>query len=103
MVCLNCRESFSTGRDFHLKSCPKCGDPYILYNEKFKPPKKDDLKTWKTIIFLRDHGFNYQHVYKDLTIKQWDSRENMVEYPTTLAEAKDFVEIYKSQAKILTK
>ena len=91
-VCLNCRKAFSTGRDYPIsEKCLECGNEYIFYNHKFKPPKKDDIKAWKVVGFLHEHGFNYQHV--------WESKESYAEYPKTLEEAKEFVIKYKSQAK----
>jgi predicted nucleic acid-binding Zn-ribbon protein len=100
IVCLNCRESFSTGSAGHVPDlCPKCGSVYILYNHKFRPPKKGNLKSWKVISYLYDHGFIFQHVYKDLTLYRWHDSENHAEYPKTLDEAKEFVLKFKSQAK----
>src|SRR5258708_21861436 len=103
IVCLNCRKAFSTGRDHHVtEQCPECGNIYVFYNHKFKPPKKDDVKAWKVVSFLYEHGFTYQHVYKDLGIYRWYDSDNFVEYPKSLDEAKEFVIKYKSQAKNLT-
>jgi len=76
--------------------CPECGNSYVFYNHKFKPPKKDDLKAWKVVSFLYEHGFTYQHIHKDFSNLRI---ENYADYPKNLDEAKEFVIKYKSQAK----
>ena len=58
-------------------------------NQKFKPPKKDDLKEWQIVNFLIKSGYTYDRIYIDfLAIK---------EYPNNLKEAEEFVEKYKSK------
>ena len=100
MVCLNCRTAFSAGISHQIPNlCPKCGDTYVLYDHKFKPPKKDDLKAWMLVRFLHEQGFVYQHVYKDLSLYKWEEKQNHAEYPTSMNEAEEFVVKYKSQAK----
>ena len=101
MVCLNCRKAFSTATDnMHMpKKCPECANDFVFYNHKFKPPQKDDLKAWKIVSYLNEHGFNYQHVYKEVRVHRWESNENYEDYPRTLDEAKEFVIKFKSQAK----
>jgi hypothetical protein len=99
IVCLICRKAFSTGPDYlKPEKCSECGNDYIFYNHKFRPPKKDDIRAWTVVGFLYENGFTYQHVYKDLTIYRWASSENQAEYPQSLEEAKDFVLKYKSQS-----
>jgi hypothetical protein len=99
-VCLVCRKAFSTGRDFHTPSkCPECNGEFVFYNHKFRPPPKDDLKAWKVVSFLYEHGFTYQHIYKDLGLYNRYVSENMADYPMTLDQAKEFVVKYKGQAR----
>ncbi|MBS1503470.1 MAG: hypothetical protein JST32_15485 [Bacteroidetes bacterium] len=99
-VCLSCRKAFSMGLEGHNpQKCPECGNDFIRYNHKFRPPKRDDLKAWQIISFLHQHGFTYQHVYKDVSRYQRYKAENQAEYPSTLEEAKEFVVKYKSQAQ----
>ena len=74
--------------------CPNCGSKTILFNHKFRPPKQSDDEQWKVVEFLKDNGFVYQHIYTQATGGGF--RE--VSYPNNLAEAKEFVGIYKSQA-----
>jgi len=97
MVCLNCRKAFSAATDNVHKpaNCPKCGNAFIFYNHKFRPPKKTDLKAWKVVSLLNEHGFNYQHIYKDLSLYRWYDSENQVAYPKTLDEAREFIIKYK--------
>jgi len=106
-VCLHCRKAFNIGtnsNDFKDKVCPECGNKLVYFNHKFRPPKRNDLKAWKVVSFLYDHGFNYQHIYKDLSISNKinkDSSNNYVNYPETMEEAKEFVQEYRNQARKL--
>jgi DNA-directed RNA polymerase subunit RPC12/RpoP len=106
-VCFNCRKAYSLGTDFTVKhslSCPECGQQTTILQHNFRPPGSDDIKRWKVVEFLKDRGFIYQHIYKDITKKNGVvSYENYVDYPTTMNEAKDFVLIYKAQAYDLSK
>ena len=91
IVCLTCRKAFSIGPDYlKPEKCSEWGGNYLSYNHKFRPPKKDDLKAWKVVSFLNEYGFNYQHVK--------ESNGEYVGYPTTLEEAKEFVDKYQKQA-----
>jgi hypothetical protein len=61
-------------------------------NQKFRPPKLLDTKSWDVAVYLISHGFNYY------TIR--DEHGMPVEYPTTLDNAKSFVAKYRSQSAI---
>ncbi|MBS1531225.1 MAG: hypothetical protein JSU01_13045 [Bacteroidetes bacterium] len=99
-VCLSCRKAFSRGLENHKpRKCPECGNDFIPYNHKFRPPKKEDLKAWQLVSFLYEHGFTYQHVYKDLSLYRLYDMDNLAEYPKTLDEAKEFIVKYKNQAR----
>lgn len=108
VVCLNCRKSFNISSDYtaHVpEKCPDCSGKLVVFDHKFRPPKQSDLKTWKVIIFLYQHGFNYQHIQKDLpndVLKDIPENDRYEEYPTKMKEAKEFVTKYKSQARKLT-
>lgn len=101
-VCFNCRKAYSLGTDFNVKhssSCPECGQQTTILQQNFRPPSSDDIKRWRVVEFLKDNGFIYQHIYKDITKRNGIvSSANYVEYPTTMNEAKDFVLRYKEQA-----
>ena len=79
--------------------CPECGKEMILLPHRFRPPKKTDEEKWKTVKFLIENGFYYQHVYKDRRYIKLDVHENYISYPETLKEAKEFVEKYRDQAR----
>jgi len=59
-------------------------------SHKFRPPKATDEKAWAVANFMIAHGFGYY------TIR--DKKGLAVAYPTTLADAKEFVAKYESQA-----
>ncbi len=71
----------------------------IRYDHKFKTPAKNNTSQWKKIRFLYEHGFFFQHVYKQ------DTRgiKRRVRYPYDLQEAKEFAIKYKDQAIQLRK
>ncbi len=103
-VCFTCRKAFSTGtQDFKEQVCSECGQPFVFFNHKFRPPKRADIKAWQVVRFLFEHGFNFQHVYKDLNahFRVMYSSSNYAEYPESMEEAIDFVMRYRSQAKKL--
>lgn len=73
----------------------------ILLPHRFRPPKKDDEKKWEIVRFLLKHGFYYQHIYKKIETHKngVTSYEEYAEYPENMLDAKEFVEVYKQQAK----
>ncbi|MDB5199582.1 MAG: hypothetical protein JWO92_1545 [Chitinophagaceae bacterium] len=92
-VCFNCRKAFTIS-DLSSLACPECGGIVILFNHKFRPPKKDDLNKWAVVKFLSDKGFTYNHV--------WEKDENSnsyteVPYPETMKEAIEFATKYKTE------
>jgi DNA-directed RNA polymerase subunit RPC12/RpoP len=92
-VCFNCRKAFTISNLSSL-ACPECGGNTILFNHKFRPPKKDDFKKWDVVEFLKDEGFDYQHVYR----KADDSNGYIsVRFPETMKEAKEFATKYKKK------
>jgi hypothetical protein len=107
VVCLNCRKAFNISSDYdaHVpKRCPKCSRQLVMFNHKFRPPKQFDVKAWKVVAFLYEHGFNYQHVQKDISydiLRKMPESERYVEYPENIADAKEFVQKYKTQARKL--
>ena len=108
VACLTCHKSFniSLGDDHTPENCPDCGNKLAIFNHTFRPPKKTDIKAWNVIEFLYKNGFNYQHIYKDIskssTVNK-DSNENYADYPTNMKDAKEFVSRYRSQARELSK
>jgi hypothetical protein len=94
-VCLNCYVSYNNGinyyvNDIYLRICPLCGHEMKDLTNKFKPPKKDDIKKWETVKYLIEHGFYFTHIY--------DYENNkMAKYPENIKDAKLFVEKYGGQ------
>ncbi|MBO0324384.1 hypothetical protein J0X14_18900 [Muricauda sp. CAU 1633] len=101
-VCLNCRKAFNQNSDFEIQSgftCPECGQKMVEVNYKFRPPKKSDLKAWQVSKFLIENGFSYQHIYKNIDNRNGlADKENYVDYPKSMSDAKKFVTVYKNQA-----
>jgi hypothetical protein len=66
---------------------------------RFRPPKKTDIKKWEVVKFLIEHGFKYQHIYKDVSLKNGIvDYSNYAVYPDNMKEAKEFAEKYSGQA-----
>ena len=83
-VCFECRKSFKRSADVRQsRPCPVCAGPTHPMNRKFKAPKQDDKKAWQIVRLLFDHGFRFASVV--------DETGARVQYPTTLAEAEEFV------------
>ena len=92
-VCLNCRRVESLGTDFtdfHTGDCPECSTPMCFVNQKFRPPKKTDDKSWAVAALLISNGFTYY------TIR--DGNGMAVAYPTTIGDAERFIQMYRSHA-----
>ncbi|BBM02436.1 hypothetical protein GL2_25100 [Microbulbifer sp. GL-2] len=96
-ACLDCRKSFK--REFNLSkecpselTCPDCGGPSHNFGRHFKAPKKTDLRQWKKVAFLFEHGFRFQK------IRIGSGHHDVVPYPETLEQAKEFVVKYKKYA-----
>ena len=97
-VCFDCRKAFSVYNNDAEKinlTCPECGKQTTIFSHLFRPPKQDDLKRWKVVEFLKDHGFLYQHVYE---VEAESLLHSQVQYPETMNEAQVFVARYKNQA-----
>jgi hypothetical protein len=101
IVCLDCRKSFSQGTDFEkIKeiNCVECGKKMTLLPHRFRAPKSTDIKKWETVKYLISNGFVYQHIYKNIEIKNGIiSYQNYANYPENIRDAKEFVEKYKEQ------
>ena len=96
-ACLDCRKSFK--REFHLSKecptelkCPDCGGSAHNFGRHFKAPKKSDLKQWRKVAYLFEHGFRFQK------IRPVENSFESVPYPENLESAKEFVEKYKDYA-----
>ena len=103
-VCLTCKIAFSQGTNPDTSraiNCPDCRLQMIYLPHRFRPPKKSDGKKWEVVRFFIEHRFYYQHIYNnsDISVKDYHKRENLVEYPNNMNDAKEFVEKYKSQAR----
>ena len=97
-VCLECKIAFN--RDIDLGSelsypCTECGKTMTLLSHRFRAPKKNDKKAWETVKFLIENGFPFQHIYK---IEDGKLTNEYAEFPNTMKEAEEFIEIYKEQA-----
>jgi predicted RNA-binding Zn-ribbon protein involved in translation (DUF1610 family) len=91
-VCFQCRKAYSIKiYDDSLTDykCPQCGLKAIILNHKFRPPKREDKKSWDVAKYLVDHAFRFDHV---------SDNGLYVQYPTTMEEAETFVIKYKRQA-----
>ncbi|GAB3030468.1 hypothetical protein GCM10027285_11360 [Oleiagrimonas citrea] len=92
-ACLDCRKAFK--RPVHLQNmpehapCPECGGPMHDFGRHFKAPRQDDIKQWKKVRFLIEHGFRFQK------IRTGPGHHDTVPYPDTLEEARTFVVTYR--------
>ncbi|GGI85562.1 hypothetical protein [Shewanella gelidii] len=97
-ACLDCHSSFK--RELKLApcdypkqlTCPNCGGVAHNYGRHFKAPKKSDKKQWEKVKFLHEHGFRFHK------IRIGSGHHDVVPYPETLEQAKEFVVKYKKYA-----
>ena len=62
-----------------------------MLSRKFAAPKMDDIAQWEKVAFLIEHGFLFYSVYQPFG----NGAYQRISYPKTLAEAKEFVQLYK--------
>ena len=94
-ICLDCRKSYSQGTNFLNQvetNCPECGNPMVLVDQKFQPPKSTDIQKWEVVKYLIQNGFYYQRI-TDL------KETGYATYPENLRDAKEFVDTYKFRLK----
>lgn len=70
-------------------TCPDCDGEAHNFGRHFKAPKKSDLKQWEKVAFLFDHGFRFQK------IRIGPEHHDVIPYPDTLDQEKEFVIKYK--------
>ena len=78
-VGINCKRVESLGTDlstFRTGNCPQSSAPMYFVNQKFRPPKVTDEKSWAVAAYLISNGFAYY------TIR--DKSGVPVNYPTTI-------------------
>ena len=70
-----------------------------LLSHTFRPPVKTDDKAWELVKYLWQHGFCFQHIYdEDTNQTTLSNAKKYVPYPKNMADAKEFVLKYKTQA-----
>jgi hypothetical protein len=92
-VCFHCRKSFKKPMSRSERLCPQCAGGLVRLSRKFKAPPSKDLRQWEKVKFLVEHGFRFYSVYQ-----RTGSGEIRVPYPSTLAEARDFVRAHIREA-----
>jgi len=96
-VCCKCRKAFSVQKNIETDInliCPECGGKMTLFDHKFRPPKQSNSKQWELVEFLKNNGFVYQHIYRSIE----RGMTIVVKYPENMADARSFVQLYRSQA-----
>ena len=84
-VCVKCRRAFKRPNFGPPHSpCPDCGDAAVLLHPSFKAPPRSNVKQWKKVAFLIEHGVRF--------VPLWDAEKNQpIRYPANLREAKQWV------------
>jgi len=93
-VCFACQKSFRryvAPPPAGPRKCPDCGGPTVALNRKFKAPQRGDDKQWAKVRYLVEHGYLFRSVVDDSGGKE--------RYPSTLAEAREFVLRRKASAE----
>ncbi len=95
-TCFGCLKTFKRPYDKETteRICPHCGGKAVRMDIRFRPPKRSDDKAWKKVIFLAQHGFYFQKIYRMTSPGAYQR----VRYPSSLGEAKKFVKVFKDQS-----
>jgi len=92
-VCFHCRKSFKLPVSRAARVCPQCRGTMEMLSRKFSAPRAADIAQWKKVQFLVENGFRFYPVLQPLAA----GVSQRVRYPSTLAEAKEFVLIHRDQ------
>lgn len=92
-ACFGCHRCFkrSLPREGKTKKCPHCGGAAIRMGRHFKAPGVKDTSAWEVVRLLVAHGFLYDRIYTDVSANEKAS------FPTTMAEARKFIEAHESR------
>ncbi len=78
-ICLDCRltmnRDFDDGSKELMYPCPNCQKKMTLLPHRFRPPKKSNEQKWKTVEYLLNQGFRYEHTIKDVPENLRDAKE----------------------------
>lgn len=86
-VCFQCRKSFKYPAREAPRICPQCGKQTERLSRKFSAPTSKNIAQWKKVQYLVEHGFRFYSVYE-----RPELGGARVQYPSTLVEAKAFVD-----------
>ena len=99
LVCFNCKKSFSFFKTEAQKVCPECKGEVFIYPHRFRTPKKDDVKKWAVVEYLKENRFFYQHIRREFEYIDSNGIANIgigyAKIPETMREAKEFVNQYR--------
>jgi len=87
-ACLDCRRVFKRPADATQKTCPRCAGVTYRTGSDFRPPAATDKSGWAVAAYLIFSGLPYYRIGE--------------KYPTTMREAKQFVEQNASAAVDMT-
>ncbi len=69
-ACFNCRKSYKQVSPYDLSKetaarlehkCPQCAEIMVNMGHDFQAPKQTDIKQWKKVITLYQHGITYHN------------------------------------------
>lgn len=95
-VCFGCRKTFRKPPSCAALSCPECAKPMVMLNRKFSSPKQRDVKQWKKVQQLVEHGFYFFSVYRTAA----NGKKITVPYPAHLSEVPAFVQEFSAQSAL---
>lgn len=109
-ACFECRKTFKQTSYYELPEhvrpsdpaervcpCPQCGKPMHNMGLDFKAPKQSDVKQWRKVQLLFEHGFLYHSCgccgpgYRPRTLKE---AELFIHESTPLSEAEKLLRRY---------
>ncbi|KAA9001095.1 hypothetical protein FJU30_07510 [Affinibrenneria salicis] len=93
-VCFICRKAYRKPPAVAARRCPQCGGAMTGLSRKFATPARSDIRQWKKVQYLVEHGFFFQSVYR----LSEGGGYCKVAYPASLADAREFVRLYAAQA-----
>lgn len=113
-ACFDCRKAFKQASYYELPDhlrpddphdrvcpCPECGQPMHNMGHDFKSPRQTDVKQWRKVRLLFEHGFTYHSCgccgpgYRPKNLQEVKA---FVHEATPLSDAQRLLEQYSKRA-----
>ena len=98
-LCLDCRKTLKREVEGPAtRTCANCGGEAVRMGHRFRAPALSKKQEWDVVLFLVRNGFYFDRVYVSTSTP---GTQASLTYPTSMQEAKAFVEQWADYAQPL--